>query len=712
MRIPSSVFAVGRYAAGLILVAGSLLLMSAPKKTQFTVHDRAYYADAATVNFVRPGFNINIVSAKIATDGTISVQYKIADPKGLPLDRSGIETPGTISLSFIATYIPKGQAQYVSYAARSVASTINGKSAVQAGGDSGGTTKTVATGEYIYTFATKAVPPTGTYDPTATHRIAIYGSRNLTEFDLGTDRDSEVIDFVPAGGTPAPREVIKTATCNKCHDQLAAHGGTRRGIENCITCHTPQTTDPDTGNTLDFKVMIHKLHMGEDLPSVQAGTPYQIIGHSNSVADYSTVAMPSDMRRCQFCHEAGAKQSDAWMKNPSQAACGSCHDNVNFATGENHANLVQTDDSKCTQCHLAQGDKEFDLSIKGAHVFPQESAANPGLVLKVVKVEDGVAGKTPTVTFTMKDFKGNPLTPADMTGGRLSLVLAGPTSDYGYTTFAGVSTPGYVSESALTAAKCGTDGTCTYTFTKAIPASAKGSFSVGAEGRRVFTNPDAPTGSQSVTYGADNSVMSFSVDGSPVEQRRKIVDIAKCNGCHARLTLHGSNRTQIEQCVLCHNPSQTDSGQRVNAQVAADKAAPAQSVSMALMIHKIHTGEELGAAGLTYTVVGNGGSHNEFNEVRYPAMSPTGGVADTAKCYMCHVNNTEAALPVGKNNVVNPQGMLNPTPATTAACTACHFSESATVHAASNTDGKFGESCEVCHAVGAAYDVLKVHAGK
>ena len=323
MRIPSSVFAVGRYAAGLILVAGSLLLVSAPRKTQFTVHDKAYYADAATVNFVRPGFNISIVSAKIATDGTISVQYKIADPKGLPLDRNGVETPGTISLSFVVAYIPKGQTQYVSYATRSQVSTFNGKSAVQATGDSGGTTQTVATGEYIYTFAKKAVPPTGTYDPTATHRIAIYGSRNLTEFDLGTDRDSEVIDFVPAGGTPAPREVVKTATCNKCHDQLAAHGGTRRGIENCITCHTPQTTDPDTGNTVDMKVLIHKIHMGEGLPSVEAGTPYQIIGNANSVHDYSTVVMPSDMRRCTFCHEAGAKQADAWMKNPSQAACGS-----------------------------------------------------------------------------------------------------------------------------------------------------------------------------------------------------------------------------------------------------------------------------------------------------------------------------------------------------------------------------------------------------
>ena len=52
------------------------------------------------MNFVRPGLNIQIVSAKIATDGTISLDYKITDPDGLPLDPAGIQTPGAISVSF------------------------------------------------------------------------------------------------------------------------------------------------------------------------------------------------------------------------------------------------------------------------------------------------------------------------------------------------------------------------------------------------------------------------------------------------------------------------------------------------------------------------------------------------------------------------------------------------------------------------------------
>jgi OmcA/MtrC family decaheme c-type cytochrome len=293
-------------------------------------------------------------------------------------------------------------------------------------------------------------------------------------------------------------------------------------------------------------------------------------------------------------------------------------------------------------------------------------------------------------------------------------VLAGPTTDYGYTSFGkDVTTKGYVSENPVSTAKCSSDGTCSYTFTHAIPAEATGTYAIGIESRRGYTILPGTTKELATEYGAKNVVKYFSVDGSPVAARRKVVDIAKCNGCHSTLSLHGENRNQIEQCVLCHNPSENDNARRVVATVPADKAAAPQAINFALMVHKIHTGEKMTAEFKTnYTIVGFGGSHNDFSEVRYPVMTPTGGVGDTAKCDMCHVNNSETIFPIGKNDVADTQGLLNPVPATTSACTACHQTKSALAHAVQNTNAKFGESCDVCHGAKAEFDVQKMHAGK
>jgi len=727
--MPFSVFRLGRYslALALALVGGAVALRSAAKKTEFTIHDKEYYATSSTLQFIRPGLNIQIVSANVAQDGTISVDYKLSDPKGVALDQQGIQTPGPISLSFLCAYIPKGQSQFFAYTTRVQTSPITHVSATQAGTDSGGTTQQVGPGEYIYTFKTKAVGQNNApYDPTTTHRIGVYGSRNLTEFDLGTNYDDATATWVPAGGTPSNnRDVIRTASCNKCHDSLAAHGGSRKSVDLCVMCHQPQTVDPDTGNSVDMKVFIHKIHAGATLPSVQAGTPYQIIGFNQSVSDWSTVVMPSDVRRCSFCHEdtkvTGAIQANNWLTNPSQAACGSCHDDVNFTTGKNHSanNLPQVGDTLCSTCHIPQGNLEFDASITGAHTIPVDTTANPGLVMKILKVDNGAAGNKPTVTFTLKDFQGNGVTNTQLaatgSGARLSLVMAGPTSDFGYTSFGSdVTTPGYVSESALTAAKCSPDGTCTYNFTHAVPANAKGTYAIGMEGRRMVSILPGTEQAQTVNVGAKNVVAYFSVDGSPVQPRRAVVNINNCNQCHAELSVHGGNRNQTEYCVVCHNPSNT-----------ASAPAPGQAINFAQFVHKIHTGENLGQFGANF-VVGTTDFGANFASVpksipntgvRYPAMGPTGSTGDTAKCYMCHVQTpapTEAIFPIGigKNNVIDPQGLLNPVPPTTSACTACHLNQSALAHAQANTDPKYGESCDVCHSTGAAFDVDMVHAGK
>lgn len=687
------------------VLSGLTVILLGAANVPFTRNQRAFYADANLVAFVRPGLVIKITSAQLAQDGTISVVFSLTDPKGAPLDRSGVLTPGPISLNFVAAYIPKGQEQYVDYITRSATGAVSGTVA-QAAAESDGVF-TPMEGEYRYTFSTHA--PSG-FDQSTTHTIGVYGSRDLTEFDLGTNYTSATLNFVPnASPVTLVRDVIRTQSCNRCHDQLSAHGGSRRGIEMCVLCHTSQTTDPDTGNTLNLPVMAHKIHMGSQLPSVQAGKPYRVIGFQGSVSDWSTVALPSDPRRCEACHQqnSGATQATAYLTRPTRVSCGACHDNINFVSGENHAGGPQISDNQCSFCHIPQGELDFDASIKGAHVVPEDSTSLKGLVFQILKVENGLAGQKPRVTFTVKDKGGAPVPLSSV--NNVSFVLAGPTTDYGYTSFGSdVTTPGYISETATTASQCGMDGVCTYNFNHAVPSDAHGTFAIGVEGRRTETLLPGTVTQMNVQYGGENKVAYFSVDGSPEQPRRQIAAIANCNQCHFDLSVHGDNRNEVEMCVLCHNPSNTDAGQRPSASDPAEKTKPPQAINFNLLIHRIHTGENLKEAGKSYTVIGRNGSVNDFTEVRFPAMSPQGGPGDTRNCTLCHVNDSQSTSG-GLNDVLDPQGFINPVKPNSSTCIGCHVTADASSHALANTT-LIGESCVVCHGTGSAFAVGKMHA--
>jgi OmcA/MtrC family decaheme c-type cytochrome len=706
----------------LVLLVIALSLVSAQRKT-YSPHEKAFYADATTVQFVNPGLKITVNSAKIGSDGTITAVYTLTDPNGLPLDSTGVATPGTISVSLIAAVIPNNGEQYTAYTTRTATGTVIA-STQQPGADSGGTTTPLGNGQYQYTFHTLA--PSG-YDATATHTIGIYGSRNLTAFNLGTNYASTTYNFVPNGSKVTHvRNVIANASCNACHDQLSAHGGSRRGLDMCILCHTPQNSDPNTGLTLDAKVFFHKLHMGNALPSVKAGTPYIPAKNSFGTFDFSNVVFPADAstqtinnittplsnpQRCEVCHSqtTGAAQKTAFMTNPDRAACGACHDDVNFATGVNHPGGPQFDDNECANCHIPKGEIDFDASILGAHQVATESSLLGGIAVALTKVTNGSAGKAPTVAFTLLDGSGNPLALSAL--GSISFTMAGPTTDYGTTSFgSNVSTPGYVTESAATAATCDKSGNCQYTFTHTVPAAATGTFAIGVEARRSETVLAGTTSQKTIQYGAPNKVIYFSVDGSPVSSRRAVVALANCNQCHAALSVHGTLRNNTEYCVMCHNPSNTDVSVRSSSVVAADKTAPPQGINFNLLVHRIHYGSNQ-PANRPYYVVGFGGSHNAFNGVLFPAMGPTGAATDLANCSMCHVNSSEQndlALS-GLNPVTDPQGPLNPIQAFSSACTGCHMDIATASHTLSNTTS-LGEACNVCHGSGAAYSVGQVHA--
>ena len=695
---------IKRSAALMAVVA--LSLTAAGKKHRYSPQEKAAYADPATIEFVAPGLTISINAAQIAPDGTISVAYGLTDPNGLPLDAAGVTTPGAISLGYIAAVLPNNQDEYTAYTTHAnsgpaVASTN------QPGPDSGGTTTTLGPGQYQYIFHTKA--PAG-FDATATHTIGIYASRVLTAYNLGTNYASAEFNFVPNGAKVTKiHDVIKTASCDTCHDQLSWHGGRRRGIGMCVLCHTQQNVDTTTGGSLDLKVMIHEMHMGGKLPSVVAGTPLIVNGKDFSAIAYP--ADPGDPRRCETCHSqnTGATQATAYLTNPTRAACGACHNDVNFATGANHPGGPQFDDNLCADCHIPQGELDFDASIKGAHVAPTASSLLSGLAVNITKVTGGMAGTAPTVSFTVLNNSGAGVPLSAL--GSISFTMAGPTTDYGYTSFgSNVTTPGYVTESA-SGASCDNNGNCTYTFTHTVPAKATGTFAVGVEARRTEVVLAGTTSQQTIEYGAPNKVVYFSVDGSPVVDRRSVVALTNCNQCHVALSVHGTLRNNTEYCVMCHNPSNTDASVRATATNPADKAAPPQGINFNLLVHRIHYGINMQAANRSYVVVGYGGSHNDFSNTLFPAMAPNGQATDTANCSLCHVNSSEqSALTSGPiNAVMDPQGPINPVQPLTSACTGCHVDLPSASHALSNTTS-IGEACAVCHGTGGAYAVDQVHA--
>jgi OmcA/MtrC family decaheme c-type cytochrome len=512
----------------------------------FNSLDKAFYLTAQDAQWTRPGLQLTIQNIAINADRTVQVTFRITDANGIAIDRLGIYTPGTVSTSFILAYLPKTATQYVAYTTRVVTSPITQVTATQAGTDSGGTYTDLGDGTYTYKF--KTVLPSG-YDTTATHTVGIYATRNLTSYGLSLYVANATKNIVPNGSAVTQiREVVNTPACNACHDPLAAHGTTgRRDVAICILCHQPQTVDPDTGNTVDMKIMTHKIHMGSALPSVKAGKKYIIIGNAQSVNDYSTVEFPMDIRNCENCHKNSA-QVDNWWANPTAATCGSCHDDVNFQTGANHEGGPQPSDKYCSYCHWEKGDWEYDATVRGAHTVPYKSTQLRYPKIQIVSVSNLGPGLKPVVKFKLSD-KNGPIKPTDL--NRLTLRFAGPTDDYRWNG----------SETANTAAAVvGSDGVITYSFaTFALPADAKGSVALETEGYFNATLNPGTVKAVSQRDVMDSTVQFFPISGTTATPRRTIVQDGSCDKCHDKLWFHGGNRNNASVCGVCHNPTLTDS---------------------------------------------------------------------------------------------------------------------------------------------------------
>ena len=652
-----------------------------------------FYLDQTQIGYIRPGLKIKVNSVTMGSDRKPVVDLTITDSFDQPIDRLGKTTPGVVSISMILAEYNPASRRYLSHTTRTVTSPGTSPTpnvtAIQAAADSQGTWTDYETGHARYVFRT-AMP--ANCDESKTHTIGIYSTRNMMD-TVGKNYYANVeYDYRPDGGTVSAKwdKVRDASSCLNCHDPLALHGGSRRDVKLCVLCHSPQTSDPDTGNVVDMAVMTHKIHRGANLSK-----PYVIIGNQGSVHDYSNIHLPQDIRNCDNCH-AGTNpaseptQSDVWFTQPAASVCGSCHDDVDFATGQNHPAGAQADDSKCASCHIPDSGQEFDASIKGAHVIPTKSKQLKGLTAKIVNVTDFAPGKKPTITFALKYADGTVVDGTKLSS--FSPMIAGATSSY----------TKYYRENALTKGVFDpAAGTTSYTFAAMIPEDAKGSWAISLDAYKTvdLKRADGKPDITGIRDAAKNPVMYAPLTEIDVEPRRVLVSMASCNKCHDNLALHGGQRQNIDECVMCHNPVNSD------AAVRPANAGQAESISMQRMIHRIHKGAELTQE---YTVYGRGGSRNNYNGIHYPG--------DLRNCAACHTGGTQS-LPVSTDagNVTTLRDYFTNQGPGTAACLGCHDSRDAAAHAYLNTTTFPGasdpaEACAACHGRNSEWSVDKVHA--
>ncbi|MFA6957476.1 MAG: OmcA/MtrC family decaheme c-type cytochrome [Thermoanaerobaculia bacterium] len=656
-----------------------------PTTSAFTPAQMEYYLGEDGVSYIRPGFKIKINKIEIPADRRPVVDFNITDDFDQPLDRLGKTTPGVVSMSFILAYYDPATREYTAYTTRTstaVAGSPNaGATAVQASTDTAGQAgfTDLETGHGTYRFA-KVLPEN--YDKAKTTTLGVYGTRNMTEI-LGKNYYANVeYDFRPDAGTIAATDKwdkIKDAACLNCHDPLALHGGSRRDVKLCVLCHSTQTKDPETGNSVNMAEMVHKIHAPGELSK-----PYIIWGNSSSIHDYSHTTYPQNILNCANCHEgrtAAQKptQSDLWYTKPSRRACGACHDTVDFAGGSNHP--AQSDDTQCSTCHIGDSGVEYDNSVKGAHAISLKSKQLKGLTVEIVSATNVAPDMSPTIVFKFKNGDGSAVNGSTLNNFRP--IVGGPTTSYKWY-FRDASNPKAVVFDAAT-------GTSTYTMLGKIPADATGSAVITGDFYRNVVIKRGDGGADiTVREAAYNPMKYFSLTGGTVAARRTTTDIALCNECHDRLAFHGGSRQRVDECVVCHNPLGQDDNEE----------GGKQSISMQHMIHRIHTGEELTQE---YILAGD-----PFDEALYPG--------DRRNCAACHVNNGQN-LPVaaGADPVLTERDFFSPQGPGTAACLGCHDNEDAASHAYLNTttfpgSTKPSEACGTCHGANSEWSVAKSHA--
>jgi OmcA/MtrC family decaheme c-type cytochrome len=549
-----------------------------------------------------PGLRVLIQDAHIDTETrkpTLRLQF--SDSAGTPITRDGISMSFVISKVEPITPasggapIPGPQRNYLTRTATQVDTPqfplrgnpprVVTQPATEAS-TMGTFVASETTGIYDYTYAFTL--PVG-YDANATHVVALFATRTLNGVRFVSNAERSFIPATPAEAG-SPRRIVRTETCNGCHNPLAEHGGARQEIKLCINCHTQGAQDAESGNVIDFNNMVHKIHMGQRLPSSSSSSPFRIIGNAASLHEWSDVLFPRPVENCQTCHTA--TDGDRWYTNGVRQACVACHENIDKSPEQGGHMFALEPNSTCgsAECHSPAGEAR---DARDAHLTALNTPTAKVFDIALLSVELEDADSAPLVHF--KAQTGTRTSgPVDAVSSvnsfsMLDVFINGPNSGFLLNGNDLVHVP---MDELVDLAPSATAGEFSFSLPRSLrelvgalgdPESDSYTLSLRAQ---FDPTPGGSPNDDRVDM-LRNPATAFSA-ATPVVARRAVVKTDNCNKCHGELTRHEGIRLakSVEQCVMCHSGSLDTRGRQGENMIEG----PTTSLRLATVVHRIHGG--------------------------------------------------------------------------------------------------------------------------
>lgn len=638
-------------------------------------------------------------------------------------------------------------------------------------------------GTYRYTFSKalseyEQIEAVNTeFNPELTHRVTLELKPTST-FSAATLVNTHY-DFVPALDRAAEADETRNLvdlqeSCIRCHSddyehawapKLMMHGSKRIEIENCVVCHTTYSGDPETGATIDFGSMLHRIHDGT----------YLMAGYGGSVHDYTNTTFPTDMGNCQTCH-INEDHSPAQAENfhfHRQEACASCHmadfnpvDNAEWLTppGEskdrgfvgNYFHYYATpeidgvegadvrgvfENQSCSSCHADDSNPQGAAIFHMAHTYTRDQIISDiELALTNATLMSEAEGETSTMTFTL-NHKGLESVFADSVNS-VWLTAAGEV-DNGFTSEVANNQSRKVWDLISNANVSAEESAFSTDFT--IENITANDFGVTHSGMlmakaivctdkkaQVLTSCEVAAGDENSIELLEVTLVAQGTEFGTTESRRHAASEAKCISCHEGefdiKAVHNRNSTPSDSgcgachspvtatsftdgnCASCHNSNMTMYLNATSKHTPGD-IQPFRQLNNTLdyrnLVHTLHANKRTKSYG-----------DNDVDAITFPNhYGDCSTCHDKGQLDMNEMHSLPATITAREGATERGDAVeFSPIAAT---CASCHTKNSNSLrgHVESN-GGVFGaplgtydgtESCATCHAEGKSFGVDKVH---